>query len=52
MWIKVFADGEAIFEGNESHWADCFFSNVSEDLIRDYCKQQGWEVEISHPIAV
>lgn len=45
MWIVV-EDGE-IFEGNEKHWADCFFSNVDEKLVRDFCKAQGWRVVIS-----
>ena len=46
MWIVV-EDGE-VFEGNEYHWADCFFSNVSEDTIRDFCEKNGWKVDVSN----
>jgi hypothetical protein len=46
MWITV-EDGE-LFEGDENHWADCFFSNVTEENIRDFCKQYGWSVKIEN----
>ena len=39
MWIKVGKDGDC-FEGDEEHWADCFFSNVNEPDIRDFCNKQ------------
>jgi hypothetical protein len=45
MWIVV--EGGNIFEGNEHHWADCFFTNVSGETVRDFCKQQGWSVVIT-----
>lgn len=44
MWIIV-DDGE-VFEGDELHWADCFFSNASEDAVRRFCKEQGWKCVI------
>lgn len=44
MWIIVEAGD--VFEGNEKHWADCFFTNVSELTVRDFCKANGWKVEI------
>jgi hypothetical protein len=44
MWIVV-EDGE-VFEGDENHWADCFFTNVSEDTVRIFCEFHGWKVEI------
>jgi hypothetical protein len=48
MWIVV-EDGN-VFEGDETHWADCFFSNVSEELVRDFCEREGWKVEISDSV--
>lgn len=45
MWIIV-EDGE-VFEGNEKHWGDCFFSNVNEEAIRNFCESHGWKVTIS-----
>lgn len=42
MWIVV-EDGE-VFEGDELHWADCFFTNVSEETVRDFCASNGWKV--------
>ena len=37
-------DGET-FEGNLSHWRDCFFSNPTQENIEDLCKQMGMKVE-------
>jgi|HubBroStandDraft_1064217.scaffolds.fasta_scaffold261449_2 hypothetical protein len=45
MWIVV-EDGD-IFEGNEHHWADCFFANVSPDTVIGFCESQGWKVKIT-----
>lgn len=44
LWIIV--DEGEVFEGNEDHWRDCFFTNVSEDAIKQFCKANGWNVEI------
>lgn len=44
MWIIV--EGGDIFEGDENHWANCFFTNVSEETVRDFCESEGWKVEI------
>lgn len=44
MWI-VIENGE-IFEGDENHFADCFFTNVSEETVRGWCAGHGWKVEI------
>lgn len=45
LWIKV--DGGETFDGQISHWEDCFFSNVSIESIVDFCLKQGWKVEFS-----
>jgi hypothetical protein len=45
MWIVV-EDGN-IFEGDESMWADCFFSNADAGVIIDFCDSQGWKVKIT-----
>jgi hypothetical protein len=45
MWIVV-EDGD-IFEGDENHWADCFFTNVSADTVLGFCEANGWKVKIS-----
>ena len=44
IWISV-DDGDT-FEGHQLHWADCYFSNAYEDVIRDYCEDDGSTVEI------
>jgi hypothetical protein len=44
MWIIV-EDGH-IFEGDEKQWADCFFTNVTEQNVREFCDDEGFEVEI------
>jgi len=41
--IKV-NDGE-VFEGTLAHWQDVFFSNPTEENIKEYCKHMGWEVK-------
>jgi hypothetical protein len=45
LWWIIVDDGET-FEGNEHHWADCFFSNPSKEDIIDFCNKMGWKVEI------
>lgn len=37
-------DGD-VFEGEASHWADCFFDNVFRSCIEDFCAANGWFVE-------
>jgi predicted nuclease of predicted toxin-antitoxin system len=44
MWIIV-EDGE-VFEGDELHWEDCFFTNATETEIRKFCRENGWKVVI------
>jgi len=31
-----------IFEGNQVHWADCFFANAHESEIRCFCSRENW----------
>lgn len=45
MWIVV--ENGDIFEGNEDHWADCFFTNVSEETVREFCKNHNLKVVIT-----
>lgn len=44
MWIVV--DKGQTFIGNEQHWGDCFFSNVTVENIITFCEMQGSEVRI------
>ncbi len=48
MWIVV--EGGDVFEGDEEQFDDCFGMTASrpipEELIRDFCKSQGWSVTI------
>ena len=44
IWIVV--DGGDFFEGNQLHWADCFFSNACQSVIEDFCESEGCTVEI------
>jgi isoleucyl-tRNA synthetase len=37
-WIRVL--GGAVFEGTPAQFADCFFSNVSEDEVRRWAERQ------------
>lgn len=41
----VVEDGE-IFEGNEEQWAECFFSDVTEEAVREFCEENGWSVTV------
>ncbi len=34
IWIVVGEGEEILFEGHQGHWADCFFSNSYEEMIR------------------
>lgn len=35
IWILVTEGQDIIFEGHQGHWADCFFSNACESIIRE-----------------
>lgn len=39
LWIIV--DGGEIFEGHQRHWADTFFSNATEEQIRNFLDRKG-----------
>jgi hypothetical protein len=45
--LDIIVEGGEVFEGNEEQWADCFFSNVTVEGVEEFCKQNGWEVEIT-----
>ena len=48
MWIRITDDyGDVVSEGNEGHFSDCFFSNVSEENITDWVNEQNLFVEFS-----
>ena len=47
LWITVSDDGGVVFQGNEDHWRDCFFDNVSVEAIKEFCEGNGWTVEIT-----
>jgi hypothetical protein len=46
-WIDgVFLVEEgAVFEGTRDQFADCFFSDPTEEGILDWAKNNGWSVE-------
>lgn len=43
--IYVIDDGDT-FEGDISQFRDCFFSNATEPLIKDWCREQNCKLEI------
>jgi hypothetical protein len=42
IWIIL----ENLFEGHQGHFADCYFSNATESLIREFAKAEGVKIEI------
>ncbi len=45
--LYIIVDGGDTFEGTSEQWAECYFSNVTEEGVIDFCHQNGWEVTIT-----
>lgn len=43
-WI-IIENGD-IFEGTREQFMDCFFSNASDEQIKDWCSFYGWKFKI------
>jgi hypothetical protein len=43
--IIVIDDGE-VFEGTKAQFADCFFSNVTYENIKEWCKESGFKFKL------
>ena len=51
--MHIIVEKGGVFEGNEMHWQDCFFSFPDgftemqmRQQIREFCAEEGWSVEI------
>lgn len=47
-WILV--ENGDIFEGTREQFMDCFFSNAYDEVIKDWCFDNGWKLIIDEEI--
>lgn len=45
---KITINNGAMFEGTVDMFKDCFFSNASEKVIRDWCEKSKYKVEFEY----
>jgi len=45
---KITIDNGVMFEGTVDMFKDCFFSNASEKVIRDWCEKSKYKVEFEY----
>lgn len=47
LWYVI--DGGNLFEGSVDHFRDCFFDNANEELIADWCRDEGVTLQVIRP---
>jgi hypothetical protein len=47
---KILVDNGDMFDGTREQFADCFFSNATNNQIIDWCKSQGFSLSINGEI--
>ena len=49
---RILVENGDIFEGNRGQFTDCFFSNADDDQIIDWCREQGFSLQIDGIIII
>ncbi len=47
-WVVV--EGGDMFEGTREQFMDCFFTNATDEEIKDWCFDNGWSLKIGDVI--